>query len=157
MCQESLKCTDIASLIVAALSLIVTVLAFIIAYKSLKETKSALKLTRESNLNQIRATVLSLLTERAKEANSLFPERDFISPIIVAQQQLDKVLKNKFHTTDTDREFYIEMFYLTLHTSVRINIWKLDENIETDPIRKEQIPVVKLFLEKARLFDNPPN
>lgn len=149
MCLENFNITDIASLIVA-------IAAFIVAYKSLKETKSALKLTQESNLNQIRATVLSLLTERAKEANSLFPEPDFISPIIVAQQQLDEVLKNKFHTTEADREFYIDMFYLTLHTSIRLRIWELDENKEIDPTRKKQISVIKFFLEKAKRFDNAP-
>lgn len=131
------KCNETNwELIVAILSLIVAIFSIFLAISSLKVAR--------------KATILSILNERAKEANSHYKSPEFISPIIIAQQQLDEILIKKLNLKGSERQFYIDMFYLTLHTSIRIILWKEPTTTySSNETYMRQIKDAQSFLKKS--------
>lgn len=133
--------------------LIIAILAFIVSIISLV---LSIRTTKDQTLTFI----LNQLDERAAEANNVaYNYSDLhqehilsnIVSIIVSSEQLLSMLEGKYskQIKSADKVFIREQFYLILHTSIRTQLWKIDEKKISNDTIKKQLSSSKAFLQDA--------
>jgi hypothetical protein len=135
------------NILIATLAFIVSTISLIISIRTTKD--------------QTLTFILNQLDGRAAEANTVIAfnmpdlRQEFILSqivsIIVSSEQLLAMLETKYsrQIKKKDKIFLREQFYLILHTSIRSQMWTIDESSIKNEIIRTQLKSAKSFLHNA--------
>jgi len=124
----------------------------------------ALYVAIKSNSHQAKSLIINQLNLRATEINLIYKEKSVhimgehlwglvVTPMVVAKDQY-KIMKrkNRFWLMGQNDKYFKDLFYMSLDTTIRINIWQLPDYKSTTV--NNQIRDVRKFLKEQKRLDS---